>query len=121
MTSIHRAIESGANMIAEGFLFTVAAGLIIGETWRSSRNTTKRRDAVDDQLDDLKESVESLNKRIDTLARHYEERMAEESMRYVLDLSYVVRVLLRVHMLIKCSLEGTMSFSEYCNEWWKLG
>ena len=80
-------------MIAEGFLFTVAAGLIIGETWRSSRNTTKRRDAVDDQLDDLKESVESLNKRIDTLARHYEERMAEESMRYVLDLSYVVRVL----------------------------
>ena len=78
-----RAIENGANALAEGFLFTVAAGLILGETWRSSRNTTKRRDAVDDQLDDLKASVDGLNKRLDSLARQQEDRMAEESMRYV--------------------------------------
>ncbi len=39
---------------------------------------------MDDQLDELRESVEGLNKRVDALARQQEERMAEESMRYVL-------------------------------------
>ncbi|KAI0747770.1 OPA3-domain-containing protein [Daedaleopsis nitida] len=77
-----KAIENGANALAEGFLFTVAAGLIIGETWRTSRNTTKRRDAVDDQLDELKASVDGLNRRLDTLAGQWEERMSEESSRH---------------------------------------
>ena len=83
MCVFRRAIENGANALAEGFLFTVATGLILGETWRSSRNTTKRRDAVDDQLDELRENVQGLNKKLDTMARQYEERMTEESMRYV--------------------------------------
>ena len=38
---------------------------------------------MDDQLDELKQSVESLNKRLDTMTRQYEERMTEESMRCV--------------------------------------
>jgi len=53
--------------MAEGFLFTVAAGLIIGETWRSSRNQTKRRDSVDDQLEDLGARVTELTTRVDNL------------------------------------------------------
>ena len=85
-----RAIDNGANALAEGFLFTVAAGLIIGESWRSSRSQAKRRDTVDDQLDELKESVEGLNRRVDTLAKMQEERMAEESNRCV------------IHQLILC-------------------
>nr|VWP01445.1 Eukaryotic translation initiation factor 3 subunit G (eIF3g) (Eukaryotic translation initiation factor 3 RNA-binding subunit) (eIF-3 RNA-binding subunit) (Translation initiation factor eIF3 p33 subunit homolog) (eIF3 p33 homolog) [Ganoderma boninense] len=84
-----RAIENGANTLAEGFLFAVAAGLILGEQYRSSRNQSKRRDTVDDQLDELKSSVEGLNTRLDALARQQEERLAEESMRYVLHFSYV--------------------------------
>jgi hypothetical protein len=52
---LYRAIESGANILAEGFLFLVAATLIIGETWRSSRKEGKRREGVDDQLEELKE------------------------------------------------------------------
>ncbi|KAI0806718.1 OPA3-domain-containing protein [Fomes fomentarius] len=87
-----RAIENGANALAEGFLFTVAVGLILGEAWRSSRSTTKRRDAVDDQLEELKESVNGLNKRLDTLAKQHEERMAEESMRH----DELARILQRV-------------------------
>ncbi|RPD55701.1 OPA3-domain-containing protein [Lentinus tigrinus ALCF2SS1-7] len=87
-----KAIENGANALAEGFLFTVAAGLILGETWRSSRNTTKRRDAVDDQLDELKQSVEGLTRRLDTMAREHEERMTEESMRH----DELARILQRV-------------------------
>ena len=89
-----RAIESGANTLAEGFLFAVAAGLILGEQYRSTRNQTKRRDAVDDQLDELKSSVESLNSRVDALARQQEERFTEESMRYV---SCLPQTLLRPH------------------------
>ena len=84
-----RAIENGANSLAEGFLFAVAAGLILGEQYRSSRNQSKRRDTVDDQLDELKSSVEGLNTRLDTLARQQEERLTEESVRYVLHLPYV--------------------------------
>lgn len=57
--------------------------MIIAETWRSSRNQTKRRDAVDDSLDELKECVGELSKRMDSLEKAYEERLAEQSLRYV--------------------------------------
>ncbi|KAL1661681.1 optic atrophy 3 protein-domain-containing protein [Schizophyllum commune] len=55
-----RAIENGANAIAEGFLFAVAAALILGESWRSSVKGEKRRDLVDDALDTLRDEVQSL-------------------------------------------------------------
>jgi hypothetical protein len=55
-----RAIENGANLLAEGFLFAVAAGLIVGETWRSSRKEGRRREGVDDQLEELKEQLGQL-------------------------------------------------------------
>ncbi|KAI5899008.1 OPA3-domain-containing protein [Schizophyllum commune H4-8] len=55
-----RAIENGANAIAEGFLFAVAAALILGESWRTSVRGEKRRDLVDDALDALQSDVESL-------------------------------------------------------------
>ncbi|PIL33069.1 hypothetical protein GSI_04518 [Ganoderma sinense ZZ0214-1] len=87
-----RAIENGANTLAEGFLFAVAAGLILGEQYRSSRNQSKRRDTVDDQLDELKSSVEGLNTRLDALARQQEERLAEESTRH----DELARILQRV-------------------------
>jgi len=76
-----RAIENGANALAEGFLFTVAAGLIIGETWRSSRNQSKRRDTVDDTLDDLGSKVLELTTRVDGFAKQWEERLEEERQR----------------------------------------
>ncbi|ESK92277.1 optic atrophy 3 family [Moniliophthora roreri MCA 2997] len=76
-----RAIESGANALAEGFLFAVAAGLIIGETWRSSRNQSKRRDDVDDKLEDLDTRVTELTTRFNSLASQIEERLDEERRR----------------------------------------
>ncbi|OSD02135.1 OPA3-domain-containing protein [Trametes coccinea BRFM310] len=87
-----RAIENGANALAEGFLFAVAASLILAETWRSSRNQTKRRDAVDDALESLQAKVEEVNKRIDTVSQQYEERFAEEAMRH----DELARILQRV-------------------------
>ncbi|KAI0081473.1 OPA3-domain-containing protein [Panus rudis PR-1116 ss-1] len=76
-----RAIENGANFLAEGFLFAVAASLIVGETYRSSRNQSKRRDAVDDQLEELKENVRSLGERVEGVRRELEERVEEERQR----------------------------------------
>ncbi|KAG6816498.1 hypothetical protein H0H87_005580 [Tephrocybe sp. NHM501043] len=70
-----RAIENGANSLAEGFLFTVAAGLIIGESWRSSRNQSKRRDDVDDQLDSLGTKVTELTTRVNELSTRWEDEM----------------------------------------------
>ena len=76
-----RAIENGANTIAEGFLFAVAAGLIIGESWRSSRNQSKRSDSVDDQLDELGTKVTELSARVDSLIDGREVEMREEKTR----------------------------------------
>lgn len=80
---IHRAIENGANALAEGFLFGVAAFLIIGETWRSSRSQTKRREGVDDKLDELQLQVDSFTQRLDALASSLEDRWTEERQRHV--------------------------------------
>ena len=77
----YRAIENGANTIAEGFLFSVAAALIIGESWRSSRNQSKRRDSVDDQLDELGTKVTELSARVDSLIDKREVEMREEKLR----------------------------------------
>ncbi|PSR70886.1 hypothetical protein PHLCEN_2v13248 [Hermanssonia centrifuga] len=76
-----RAIDNGANALAEGFLFGVAALLIIGETWRSSRSQTKRREGVDDRLDELQISLQSLAERVETLSKDFEERWSEEKQR----------------------------------------
>lgn len=76
-----RAIENGANTIAEGFLFSVAAALILGESWRTSRNQSKRRDSVDDQLDELGTKVTELSARVDSLIDGREVELREEKMR----------------------------------------
>lgn len=58
-----RAIQNGANTLAESFLFMVAAGLILGEGWRSSNKASARRDDVDEKLTVLQEGMEELKKR----------------------------------------------------------
>jgi hypothetical protein len=56
---------------------------VIGESWRSSRNTTKRRVSVDDQLDELSEKVEGLRLDMHSVINVWEEKWAEERKRYV--------------------------------------
>jgi hypothetical protein len=55
-----RAVQNGATTLAESFLFLVAAGLVIGETWRSNRKEGKRRDDVRDRLEGLEENVKAM-------------------------------------------------------------
>lgn len=51
-----KAIESGASFISEAFLFIVAGGLIVFESWRSRRKETNRREDVESRLIELEES-----------------------------------------------------------------
>ena len=78
---LHSAVENGANMLAEGFLFSVAASLIIGETWRSSRNESKRREGINEQLDELGTRLTELSTRVDNLSASVEPRLLEQQQR----------------------------------------
>ncbi|GAA6060128.1 hypothetical protein JCM10212_001425 [Sporobolomyces blumeae] len=64
-----RAIESGANFLSEGFLFAVAATIIIGETYRGRVSEGKRRDAVRDSLQTHEDEIEELRERLKGLER----------------------------------------------------
>ncbi|CAD6947299.1 unnamed protein product [Tilletia controversa] len=55
-----KAIANGANAISEGFLFAVAAALIIGESFRSSRSNAKQRNRTEEAVEELRDSVKEL-------------------------------------------------------------
>ncbi|KAF8608646.1 OPA3-domain-containing protein [Ceratobasidium sp. AG-I] len=76
-----RAIQNGANSLAEAFLFTVGASLILAEAWRSNRSQARRRDDVDDQLDDLKTEVRELKTQMAAMGTGWEQRLEEEHSR----------------------------------------
>jgi uncharacterized coiled-coil protein SlyX len=87
-----RAIQNGANALAEGFLFTVAASLILAETYRSSRSNTKRREDVDDRIEDLEEQLakaHAIIQRLEEKVRNVEEQEDIESARFVFQPLYL--------------------------------
>ncbi|ETS60895.1 hypothetical protein PaG_04814 [Moesziomyces aphidis] len=55
-----KAIANGANAISEGFLFFVAAALILGETYRGSRKKAEQRDRTEDALNQLSDHVQRM-------------------------------------------------------------
>jgi len=77
-TKSTRAIESGANALAESFPFAVATILIIlSENYRSSSKQSKRRDDVDDKLENLLAAVEGLQERTADAQRAIENAQEE--------------------------------------------
>ncbi|KAN0109212.1 hypothetical protein V8E52_009540, partial [Russula decolorans] len=65
---------------AEGFLFSVAAGLIIGERWRLSRSQSKQRSGVN-QI-----RVRELNERLQTWeAAASDERQRHQELACIMD------------------------------------
>ncbi|WFC99556.1 hypothetical protein MYAM1_002301 [Malassezia yamatoensis] len=55
-----KAISNGANAISEGFLFAVAASLIIGETYRGSRSRAHAQDRVEERFEELQQELREL-------------------------------------------------------------
>ncbi|KAF9508049.1 hypothetical protein BS47DRAFT_252061 [Hydnum rufescens UP504] len=73
-----RAIQNGANSLAEGFLFLVAAGLIIGESWRAARKDSNRRDVVNDRLADLEGRMKAMGSRMDGVLQELGSKLDED-------------------------------------------
>lgn len=59
-----KAVTNGANFLAEGFLFALAAALIIGESYRGSRSRAKQRDRTEEGLDELKLITKTISERV---------------------------------------------------------
>ncbi|KAJ3508778.1 hypothetical protein NLJ89_g5566 [Agrocybe chaxingu] len=68
----YRAIENGANFLAEGFVLTIAARPSINKTRRSSQNQSHGHDSVDDSLKDLGERIAALTIRVGELVKVWE-------------------------------------------------
>lgn len=72
--SENKAIETGANFIAESFLFVVAAGLIVLEGWRRNSKEKKadadiaeRLEAAERERIEMRERMESMTREIEAL------------------------------------------------------
>jgi optic atrophy 3 protein len=61
-------------------MFPIAL-LIIGETWRTSRNESRRRGDINDQLEELGTKVKELSTRVDGLAKIWEDELQQEKRR----------------------------------------
>ncbi|KAL1998499.1 hypothetical protein VTN02DRAFT_6060 [Thermoascus thermophilus] len=64
-----KAIDSGANFISEAFLFMVAGGLIVFESWRSRRKETSRREDVEGRLAELEQSEKAARRALVALEK----------------------------------------------------
>ncbi|KUL82595.1 hypothetical protein ZTR_10241 [Talaromyces verruculosus] len=74
-----KAIDSGANFISETFLFLVAGGLIVFESWRSRRKETSRRSDVQDRLVELEESEKAARRALGILEKELLELKAQQN------------------------------------------
>ncbi|KAL0083553.1 optic atrophy 3 protein-domain-containing protein [Phycomyces blakesleeanus] len=64
-----RAIESGANFLSESFVFSVAATIIIAESWRSHSSAKHRRNYVDDALENLESQTVTLKEALEAVQK----------------------------------------------------
>ena len=69
-----KAIDSGATFISETFLFMVAGGLILWESWRRDRKEGRSRDEVQARLEKLEGHIEGLERENRTLRTDIEQR-----------------------------------------------
>lgn len=59
-----KAVTNGANALAEGFLFALAAALIMGESYRGSRSRAKQRDRTEEGLEEIRMITQTLAEKI---------------------------------------------------------
>ncbi|KAJ8330137.1 hypothetical protein, variant 3 [Batrachochytrium dendrobatidis JEL423] len=83
-----KAVEVGADFMSEALLFTIAALTIVAETWRSTRNSRNRTNALNESVDtletvtgknhltiaELKEQVEDLREELAAFKQEFQAR-----------------------------------------------
>jgi len=72
-----KAVTNGANALAEGFLFALAAALILGESYRGSRSRAKQRDRTEEGLEELSMVTKALAEKIGIDFNEIERRVKE--------------------------------------------
>ena len=76
--SENKAIETGANFIAETFLFLVAGGLILAESWRRDRKEKKQDAEVADAIRVAESEREEMREKLELLQAEIEALMDEK-------------------------------------------
>ncbi|CAO1637457.1 unnamed protein product [Parajaminaea phylloscopi] len=59
-----KAIANGANFLSEAFLFVIAAGLIVGESWRSANKNKQQRNRTEEKVEEVSMAVQALCARL---------------------------------------------------------
>ncbi|XP_002736065.1 optic atrophy 3 protein homolog [Saccoglossus kowalevskii] len=54
------AVELGAEILGESFIFTVGVGVLVAEFWRQSRNEQHKEDTQNDSIKELQMKVEEM-------------------------------------------------------------
>jgi hypothetical protein len=85
-----KAIDSGANFISETFLFLVAGGLIVFESWRSRRKENTRREDVQGRLIELEQSEKAARRGLVALEKELLELKAQQSKHPVKNIKHVL-------------------------------
>ncbi|OKL58383.1 hypothetical protein UA08_06071 [Talaromyces atroroseus] len=85
-----KAIDSGANFISETFLFLVAGGLIVFESWRSRRKETNRQTNVQDRLNELEESEKAARRALGILEKELIQLKAHQGKHPVKDVKRIL-------------------------------
>lgn len=62
-----KAIQNGANFLAESFVFSVAGGLIVYESWRSRRKEQARQESVVDDIKVLQHEINWIRSKLDNV------------------------------------------------------
>jgi optic atrophy 3 protein len=71
--SEQKAIETGANFVAETFIFAVGIGVIVFEQWRQRRKAKNARDDIREDLDELQTELKSVKAELEEWkAKHIE-------------------------------------------------
>ncbi|KAI8917436.1 optic atrophy 3-like protein [Entophlyctis helioformis] len=72
-----RAVELGSDFMSESIIFTVTALTIVGETWRTSRNSKNKSMALDDAVERLQSETSANEARIAQLSEALEAAQKE--------------------------------------------
>ena len=65
--SEERAVEKGSEILSEAFLYSVAAGYIVFEYWRSVRKDQRKEEAQNHEIADLQVQTERLEQQMTQL------------------------------------------------------
>ncbi|CEG68699.1 hypothetical protein G6F70_002032 [Rhizopus microsporus] len=108
-----RAIESGANFLSEAFIFSVAASVIVAESWRSHTTAKNRRNHVDDALENLENKTQTLTELLEETRHLY--KANEERLRQIEEDNIQLRKLLDEILSVSMGLRRHTEYQEQPN------